>query len=93
MKSDFIKEEVKTIGKGGQIYLGKEFAGQHVLVTQERQGVWIIKTAAVIPHDEQWAHNPENAAKITAALEWANSHPAKASSPEELDALLEKASG
>jgi len=94
MKQDPIKQDVKTVGKGGQIYLGKAFAGQHVLVTQKSEGVWVIKTADVIPHDEQWAHTPKSKAKLEAALTWLKTNPVKASqatSDEEMEALFEKA--
>jgi CTP synthase (UTP-ammonia lyase) len=63
-----MKQEVKTLGEGGQLYLGEEFAGQHIVITQERKGVWIVKTAKVIPHDEAWIHTPENKAKLDEAL-------------------------
>jgi hypothetical protein len=86
-----MKQEVKTIGAGGQIYLGKEYAGQHVVVTQERKGVWVIKTADVIPHDEAWVRTPENQAKLDEAITWAKEHPAKTTSPEDIEKLLEKA--
>jgi hypothetical protein len=86
-----MKQEVKTIGTGGQLYLGEEFAGQHVLITEERKGVWTIKTAAVIPHDEAWVHTPENKAKLDEALAWVKENPAKATSVEEMEELFEKA--
>lgn len=86
-----MKPEVKTLGEGGQLYLGEEFAGQHVVITQERKGVWTIKTADVVPHDEAWIHTPENKAKLDEALAWAKENPAKATSPEDMEKLFEKA--
>ena len=89
-----MKQDVKTIGKGGQIYLGKAFAGQHVLVTQKSEGVWVIKTADVIPHDEQWIHTPENKPKLDAALAWLkenSAQAAQATSDDDMEALFEKA--
>lgn len=86
-----MKQEVKTIGERGQIFLGEEYAGQHVLITQERKGVWTIKTAEVIPHDEAWIYTPENEAKLDEALAWVKENPAKATSLEEMEKLFEKA--
>ena len=47
---------VKSIGASGQISLGKEFAGRQVLVDSPAKGVWIIRTAAIIPDNEAWLH-------------------------------------
>ena len=80
-----MKEEVKTLGEGGRILLGEEYTGQHVLVTQERAGVWTIKTADVVPHDEKWFNAPEVQEKITHGLEWARTHPFKETTLEEID--------
>lgn len=89
--NEIMKSQVKTIGAGGQIYLGKEFAGQHVLVTQIDKGVWRIKTADVIPHDERWMHTPENAARIEAGLKRLEATPIRVTTDEEMEALFAKA--
>jgi hypothetical protein len=60
--------EVKTIGGSGQISLGKEFAGRTVTVEEVERGVWIIKTAQVIPDNELWLHTPEVRASLDRAL-------------------------
>ena len=44
--------EIKTIGSSGQISLGKEYAGRTVMVEELETGVWLIKTAQVIPDNE-----------------------------------------
>jgi hypothetical protein len=89
--NEIMKSQVKTIGAGGQIYLGKEFAGQHVLVTQIDKGVWSIKTADVIPHDEKWMHIPENAARIDEGLRQLEATPFKVTTEQEMEALFAKA--
>jgi len=40
---------IKSIGASGQISLGKEHAGRQVLVEMPELGVWVIRTATVIP--------------------------------------------
>jgi hypothetical protein len=45
---------IKTIGRSGQIALGKEYAGRSVLVDQLEPGVWIIKLGEFIPDSERW---------------------------------------
>ena len=67
---------VKVIGANGQISLGKQFAGRQVLVEEQAPGVWLVRTATVIPDNERWLHEPQAAADIKRALEWASSNPA-----------------
>jgi hypothetical protein len=86
-----MKSQVKTIGAGGQIYLGKEFAGQHVLVTQTETGVWQIKTADVIPHNERFWHQPEVEKRMEAALAESAGRTARATTDEEMEELFTRA--
>jgi hypothetical protein len=68
-----MRMEVKTIGGSGQISLGKEFAGRTVMVEELEPGVWMIKTAQVIPDNELWLHTPEVRASLDRALSHAHS--------------------
>ena len=70
---------IKSIGSSGQISLGKEYAGRQVLVENPEPGVWLIRTATVIPDNEKWMHTPALKKDLTAALAWAQKAPAKAS--------------
>lgn len=70
---------IKSIGSSGQISLGKEYAGRQVLVENPEPGVWLIRTATVIPDNEKWMHTPALKKGLTAALAWAQKAPAKAS--------------
>ena len=67
---------LKTIGSSGQIALGKQHAGRHVIIDEVEPGVWVIKLGQFIPDNEQWLHEPENAAKLERALKWAEEHEA-----------------
>ena len=49
---------IKLVGSNGQISLGKQYAGRHVLVEESEPGVWIVRTATVIPGNERWLHEP-----------------------------------
>jgi hypothetical protein len=66
---------VKVIGANGQISLGKQFAGRQVLVEEQEPGVWLIRTASVIPDNERWLHHPKAAGDFSQALSWAQTHP------------------
>ena len=61
-------QDIKRIGASGQISLGKEFAGRTVLVNNPEPGVWLIKTAQIIPDSELWLHEPEAAAQLDRAM-------------------------
>lgn len=81
---------VKVIGANGQISLGKQFAGRQVLVEEREPGVWLVRTATVVPDNERWLHQPQAAADLQNALAWA-----QANSPNDAtaDATLEKLNG
>lgn len=64
--------EIKTVGNSGQISLGKEFAGRTVMVEEVERGVWMIRTAQVIPDNERWLHTPEMRASLDRALEYSD---------------------
>ncbi|MDN5751941.1 MAG: hypothetical protein L0H15_01500 [Nitrosospira sp.] len=82
------KTSVKVIGANGQISLGKEFAGRQVLVEEREPGVWMVRTALVIPENEIWLHQPQVKADLQNALEYAVSNPAAETA--DLDAFARK---
>lgn len=76
---------VKVIGANGQISLGKQYAGRQVLVEEQEAGVWLIRTATVIPDNERWLHDAQASADLARATAWAAQHPA---SDAQTDTLL-----
>ena len=66
---------VKVVGANGQITLGKQYAGRQVLVEVSEPGVWIVRTATVIPDNERWLHQSAAAADLQAAMAWSVTHP------------------
>ena len=75
---------VKAVGANGQISLGKQFAGRQVLVEEREPGVWIVRTATVIPDNERWLHAPQAAADLQTALGWAVAHPASEAATDDV---------
>ncbi|MBT8571669.1 hypothetical protein G6657_08290 [Polynucleobacter paneuropaeus] len=73
------RQVIKSIGSSGQISLGKEYAGRQVLIENPEPGVWVIKTATVIPDNEKWMHTPAAKKHLSNALAWAEKTPARAS--------------
>jgi len=76
---------VKVIGANGQISLGKQFAGRQVLVEEQEAGVWLIRTATVIPDNERWLHEAQAASDLARAVKWSTQNPA---SDSQTDTLL-----
>ncbi len=85
------KISVKVIGSNGQISLGKEFAGRQVLVEEREPGVWLVRTALVVPQNELWLHQPEAQGQLLRALDWAQRHGPQASEPDAVLKSLEHA--
>lgn len=61
-------QSIKTVGASGQISLGKEYAGRPVLIEELEEGVWIIKTAKIIPDREIWMHEEPTMSRIDKAI-------------------------
>jgi len=81
------KTSVKVVGSNGQISLGKEFAGRKVLVEEQEPGVWLVRTALVVPENELWLHQPKAREDLHRALDWAQRYSPKESDP---DAVLKR---
>ena len=71
-------QSLKTIGSSGQISLGKQYAGRPVIVEEIEEGVWLVKTAKIIPDSEMWMHEEPAKFRIDKAIKWAEKNkPAK----------------
>ena len=75
---------VKTIGRSGQIVLGKEYAGRSVLVDQIEPGVWIIKVGEFVPDSERWLYEAQVQQEVEEAIAWAERNPPH---PTDIEAL------
>ena len=76
MQTNASPPTVKVIGANGQISLGKQFAGRQVLIEEQEAGVWLIRTATVMPDNERWLHDAKSASDLARALEWSQQYPA-----------------
>ncbi len=88
MNTHEIKSSVKVVGSNGQISLGKEYSGRQVLVEEREPGVWLVRTALVIPENEMWLHQPQVKQDLQRALTYAQSNPSTV--VDNLDAFLGK---
>jgi hypothetical protein len=82
--------EVKTIGSSGQLSLGKENAGRTVTVESIERGVWLIRTARVIPENELWLHTARNEEILNRAIAAAENSPPKKSNLAALERKLKR---
>lgn len=80
---------VKVVGSNGQISLGKQYAGRQVLVEEREPGVWLVRTATVIPDNEHWLHESPAATDLQAAMAWSAAHSASDSEAEDILTRLE----
>ena len=80
---------IKTVGRSGQISLGKEYAGKHVLVDELEPGVWIIKVGEFIPQSERWLLEPETRDALDRAITWAETNPPRDTDLEEIAEKIE----
>jgi hypothetical protein len=81
--------EVKVIGSSGQVSFGKEHAGKTITIEELQPGVWMIKTALVIPESELILHTEPFKSRLDEAIAWAETHPTSTSDLNELAATLE----
>ena len=74
---------VKVVGTNGQISLGKQYAGRQVRVEEYEPGVWLVRTATVVPDNERWLHGPQAAADLQTAMAWSVAHAASDADTED----------
>jgi hypothetical protein len=84
---------LKTVGSSGQIALGKQYAGRHVLVEELEPGVWIVKLGQFIPDSERWIHAPEVQADLAESFAWTAQNPPRDTDLNELSERILNAPG
>lgn len=81
---------IKTVGRSGQISLGKKFAGQTVMIDEIETGVWIVKLGRFIPDNERWLQGPGIQAELNEAVAWAKINSPKDTNIEELETRIKQ---
>lgn len=79
---------IKTVGSSGQIALGKQYAGRHVMVEEVEPGVWMVKLGQFIPDNERWVHTPEVQADLEESFAWTARNPPRETDLKELEERL-----
>ena len=80
---------IKVIGSSGQVSFGKEHAGKTITIEELQPGVWMVKTALVIPESELILHTEPFKSRLDEAIAWAEAHPTSTSDISEFAAKLE----
>lgn len=79
--------EIKTVGKSGQISLGKGFAGKTLRLQRQPDGSILLTPVAVIPESQLWTLQEPHRSAIERGLAWAAANPP---AETDLDDLLAK---
>ncbi len=80
---------IKTVGRSGQISLGKQYAGRQIRVEEARPGVWTLTLGVFVPENEHWLHEPAVAESLQRAVKWAETHPPAESDLEQIKRSIE----
>jgi len=80
--------DIKTVGKSGQISLGKSLVGMNFIMEIQPGGDIVLKRALVIPANERWLHEPAMKELLARADKWMNANPAKETNLDKLEAKL-----
>lgn len=79
--------EIKTVGKSGQISLGKRYAGKTLELQRLDDGSLLLRAVAMVPESQLWTLEEPDRSKISRALAWAARNEPKETN---LDSLLKE---
>jgi hypothetical protein len=90
MRHEGMETQIKTIGSSGQISFGKQHAGRTVTVEQIEDGVWLVRTARIVPDNELWLHEPSATKTLDQAIQWAEKNPPATADLNKLEKRLKR---
>jgi hypothetical protein len=76
--------ELKTVGKSGQISLGKGFAGKTLRLQRQADGSILLTPVAVIPESQLWTLQEPHRSAIERGMAWAAGNPPAETDLDEL---------
>jgi hypothetical protein len=83
-----VMHAIKTVGKSGQISVGKALAGMEFIMEEMPGGDIMLKRAVVVPMNERWLHEQAMKDKLARADEWMRQNPPSETSLDEIDSKL-----
>src|SRR5580692_2194686 len=63
--------EVKTVGRSGQISLGKRHAGKTLRMERFKDGRIVLTAVAMVPESQHWTLQEPDRSRIERGLDWA----------------------
>src|ERR1700688_323686 len=69
------RDEIKSVGKSGQISLGKRFAGKTFSVRHQPDGSLLLTAVAMVPESLLWTLREPERSAIIKGMTWAASAP------------------
>ena len=84
--------ELKTVGKSGQISLGKGFAGKTLRLQRQADGSILLTPVAVIPESQLWTLQEPHRSAIERGMAWAAENPPAETDLDDLLARRERSS-
>lgn len=79
---------IKTVGKSGQISIGKALAGMGFILEELPGGDIMLRRAVVVPMNEAWLHQPAMKERLARAAEWRRQNPPRETDLDELETKL-----
>ena len=64
------RAEIKTVGKSGQISLGKSYAGKTLRIERFADGRIVMTSVAVVPESQLWTLSEPHRSRIERGLAW-----------------------
>jgi hypothetical protein len=87
MSSDILSSEIKTVGKSGQISLGKSYAGKTLRLQRRADGSILLTAVALVPESQLWTLEEPHRTAIAKGLAWAAKTPP---AETDLDELIDR---
>src|SRR5436305_7590189 len=75
---------LKTVGKSGQISLGKSYAGKTLRMRRQPDGSILLTPVAVIPESQLWTLEEPHRSVIERGMAWAAENPPAETDLDEL---------
>src|SRR5689334_24989878 len=82
MKTQSKSSELKTVGKSGQISLGKNYAGKTLRLDRLEDGRIVLTAVAMVPESQLWTLNEPHRSRIARGMAWAAETSPQESDPE-----------
>lgn len=76
--------DLKTVGKSGQISLGKGYAGKTLRLQRQQDGSILLTPVAVIPESQLWTLQEPHRSAIARGMAWAAENPPAETDLDEL---------